>query len=201
MSVLTCEVHPNKRGTPAGYARHKKVKEAACPECTEAIRLYNEARRREAGVQPSTSAAPGSEIDHGADEAAYQRCRKRPEGACDPCKEQKRIASTAANRAAGMQPQTVAQCGTDGGYRKHLDVPEEACDRCKRAHADLNQQYQHAKVGTPAPPPEIQHGKDNANYQRCRRESENHPCPRCKKAHSKYQTDYNAKKKAAAAAK
>ena len=38
---------------------------------------------------------------------------------------------TPANGAA----QAVAQCGTEGGYRKHRRLKEETCQECRAAHA------------------------------------------------------------------
>jgi hypothetical protein len=68
-------------GTVAGYKRHLRAQERACPECREACRLQS-ARRRQR--QPRRKLQPCGTL------AAYHRHLRRFEDPCEPCKEAKR---------------------------------------------------------------------------------------------------------------
>ncbi|MFJ2278733.1 hypothetical protein ACIOEZ_31815 [Streptomyces sp. NPDC087866] len=68
-------------GTVAGYKRHLRAQERACPECREACRLQS-ARRRQR--QPGRKLQPCGTL------AAYHRHLRRFEDPCEPCKEAKR---------------------------------------------------------------------------------------------------------------
>ncbi|MFJ1837946.1 hypothetical protein ACIOJ9_29255 [Streptomyces sp. NPDC088175] len=68
-------------GTVAGYKRHLRAQERACPECREACRLQS-ARRRQR--------QPGRELQPCGTLAAYHRHLRRFEDPCEPCKEAKR---------------------------------------------------------------------------------------------------------------
>ncbi|WP_435058426.1 hypothetical protein [Streptomyces sp. bgisy060] len=68
-------------GTIAGYKRHLRAHERACPECREACRLHS-ARRRQR--------QPGRELQPCGTLAAYHRHLRRFEEPCEPCKEAKR---------------------------------------------------------------------------------------------------------------
>ncbi len=51
-------------------------------------------------------------------------------------KEIARLGQAQTALAEALQRRRVAQCGTDGGYYRHVRTrKEEACDGCKRAHA------------------------------------------------------------------
>jgi hypothetical protein len=54
-------------------------------------------------------------------------------------------------------PTARPQCGSDHGYRIHLDAYERACDACLRAHrrdwADWNRRSQAGLIRRPAPRP------------------------------------------------
>lgn len=68
-------------GTVAGYKRHLRAKERACPECREACRVQSAQRRRR---------KPGRELQPCGTLAAYHRHLRRFEDPCEPCKEAKR---------------------------------------------------------------------------------------------------------------
>ncbi|PZT71412.1 hypothetical protein DNK55_32380 [Streptomyces sp. AC1-42T] len=68
-------------GTVAGYKRHLRAKERACPECREACRLQSAERRQR---QPRRTLQPCGTL------AAYHRHLRRFEEPCEPCKEAKR---------------------------------------------------------------------------------------------------------------
>ncbi|MFJ9239790.1 hypothetical protein ACIRJ3_32985 [Streptomyces anulatus] len=68
-------------GTVAGYKRHLRAKERACPACREACRLKSARRRRR---------QPGRELQPCGTLAAYHRHLRRFEDPCEPCKEAKR---------------------------------------------------------------------------------------------------------------
>ncbi|MFJ4010806.1 hypothetical protein [Streptomyces sp. NPDC090026] len=87
--LLPAEVPPPRisgrsdwpHGTVAGYNRHLRAQERACPECREACRLQS-ARRRQR--QPGRKLQPCGTL------AAYHRHLRRFENPCEPCKEAKR---------------------------------------------------------------------------------------------------------------
>lgn len=68
-------------GTIAGYKRHLRAQERACPECREACRLHSAQRRQR---------EPGRELQPCGTLAAYHRHLRRFEDPCEPCKEAKR---------------------------------------------------------------------------------------------------------------
>ncbi|WP_282798075.1 hypothetical protein [Streptomyces sp. CC224B] len=68
-------------GTIAGYKRHRRAQEQACPACREACRRHSaQRRRRESGrvLKPCGTLA------------AYHRHLRQFEEPCQPCKEAKR---------------------------------------------------------------------------------------------------------------
>ncbi|MDJ0466088.1 hypothetical protein [Streptomyces sp. H27-C3] len=68
-------------GTIAGYKRHLRSDERACPACREACRLHSAERRQRQG---------GRELQPCGTLAAYHRHLRRFEDPCEPCKTAKR---------------------------------------------------------------------------------------------------------------
>ena len=97
-------------GTPAGYMRHYRAREAACVRCLEAWRIYTRARKAEqrererrgivvravrdelAGLQPCGT------------HAAFARHRVNGETPCDLCREAERTYQRARSRKRRSAP-------------------------------------------------------------------------------------------------
>lgn len=65
----------------------------------------------------------------------------------------------------------IAQCGTDGGYYRHLRITKtDACGPCKRAHADWKRQRSSTPFGRCPCGTALR--TDNEYCSRCRRKLE-----------------------------
>jgi hypothetical protein len=88
-------------------------------------------------------------------------------------------------------PWPPAVCGTNGGYLAHRRRGEEACDPCKRAHAQTEAAARERRGATPRKLGPA-HGTRAAYERECRRWKAGlgpEPCEKCKAANRKRTTE------------
>ena len=90
---------PAKCGSPAGYAKHRRAKEAACQPCLDAIAQYKKDHRaKQPPKPPRTPAVCGTA-------AGYMKNYRAKEKACGPCNtaNNKKSRDSAARKKAATQ--------------------------------------------------------------------------------------------------
>lgn len=127
-------------GTPEGYARHHRSKEAVCDACRDAHAAAG-------GELPKVGGGHRKPIKHGTPNGAYQH-RNRGEAPCDPCREaynasqrEKRHTKKAPSRKLPGEP--IAHGTLRGAFtHKKREVP--MCDPCRREYKAYQRERQAA---------------------------------------------------------
>ena len=116
----TLESCAERRGTPAGYKRHRVRGETACTECLAAQSKRSRDQR-----------AARSRLQQIEDDYRNNSTRRK--------KLKERIA------LEGKKPPNINTCAerirSSAGYQRHLWNAEEPCDDCKSAQNEYQKQY------------------------------------------------------------
>lgn len=95
------------------------------------------------GRAPVGAFFPGSSrkpIEHGTIGGYRAHYRHGDLPVCEACRQADR-------EARGLQPFRSGRCGTRYGYMRHGRLGEPACDACKRAQADYQEEWARAARG------------------------------------------------------
>lgn len=140
-------------GTTAGYHKHRSRGETPCQPCKDANAEYARALRRKNPPKPAQNPRQLAEIIHGTVAGASLH-KYRGEKPCDSCREamnaycRKRYYEK--RGSAPKAPRTLAPCGTESAYRRHIRANETPCEPCKEAsRCDSKERYDR-KVGKTA---------------------------------------------------